>query len=106
VGRQGRRSFKFENMWLQAEGFVEQVKMWWGSYIYEDTSSHVLAQKLKSLKVDLKKWNEVFGSVGMQNEMEKGLCELDMIVEGTPLIEDENIKREEYSRSLEKSIYL
>jgi hypothetical protein len=55
VGRRGRRSFKFENMWLQVKGFVEQVKRWWGSYIYEGTSSHVFAQKLKALKVELKK---------------------------------------------------
>jgi hypothetical protein len=89
-------------------GFVEQLKRWWGSYIYEGTSSHVLAQKLKALKVDLKKWNEeVFGNVGMQKkEMEKGLCELDMIAEERPLSEDETIKKEEYSRSLEQSIYL
>lgn len=26
VGSRGRRSFKFENMWLQAKGFVDQVK--------------------------------------------------------------------------------
>jgi len=68
----------------------------------------VFARKLKALKVDLKKWNkEVFGNVGVQkNEMEKGLSELDMIAEERPLSEEENIKREEYSRSLEMSIYL
>jgi hypothetical protein len=55
VGRQGRGSFKFENMWLQVEGFGEQVKRWWGSYIYEGTPSFVFARKLKALKIDLKK---------------------------------------------------
>jgi hypothetical protein len=67
--------------------------MWWGSYIYEGTSSHVLAQKLKPLKVDLKKWNEVIGNVGTQKkELEKGFCELDMIAEDRQLTEDENMK--------------
>uniref|UniRef100_A0A2N9IN79 DUF3752 domain-containing protein n=1 Tax=Fagus sylvatica TaxID=28930 RepID=A0A2N9IN79_FAGSY len=28
----GRRPFRFENMWLKAEGFVDQVKGWWESY--------------------------------------------------------------------------
>jgi hypothetical protein len=50
VGRQGKGSFKFENMWLQVEGFEEQVKRWWGSYIYEGTSSYVFARKLKSFE--------------------------------------------------------
>jgi hypothetical protein len=53
VERRGSRPFRFENM-LHAEGFVEQVKKW-GSYNYEAKSSYVLAQKLKALKVDLKK---------------------------------------------------
>jgi hypothetical protein len=35
VGSRGSRYFKFENMWLQSEGFVEQVKTWWGSYNYQ-----------------------------------------------------------------------
>jgi hypothetical protein len=106
VGSRGRRSFKFENMWLQAKGFVDQAKTWLRSYIYEGTLSHVLAQKLKALKADLKKWNGVFGNVWKQKEMEKGFCELDMIVEVRSLTEDENLKREEYSSNLERSIYL
>jgi hypothetical protein len=28
VGCRASRSFKFENMWLQSEGFVQKVKMW------------------------------------------------------------------------------
>lgn len=27
--RRGARSFKFENMWLNSEGFVEKVRNWW-----------------------------------------------------------------------------
>jgi hypothetical protein len=51
VGR-GSRYYKFENMWLKSEGFVEQVKTWWVSYSYQGTPSYVLAQKLKALKSD------------------------------------------------------
>jgi hypothetical protein len=64
VGSWSSRHFKFENMWLQSEGFVERVKTWWGSYNYQGVPSCVLAQKLKALKYDLKKWNKVFGNVG------------------------------------------
>jgi hypothetical protein len=37
---------------------VEQVKLWWGSDSFQSFHSYVLAQKLKALKSDLKKWNE------------------------------------------------
>jgi len=51
-GGRGSRYYKFENMWLKYEGFVEQVKTWWVSYSYQGTPSYVLAQKLKALKSD------------------------------------------------------
>jgi hypothetical protein len=41
----GRRPFKFENMWLKAEGFVAHVKQWWDSYVFQGTPSFVLARK-------------------------------------------------------------
>ena len=55
VVRCGRSAFKFENMWLKAEGFVDRVKQWWDGYSFEGSPSFILAQKLKALKADLKK---------------------------------------------------
>jgi hypothetical protein len=67
----GSRPFKFENMWLKAEGFVGKVKQWWDSYSFHGTPSFALACKLKALKKDLKIWNEeVFGKV----ERNRGSC--------------------------------
>jgi len=45
--------------------------------------SYVLANKLKALKTDLKKWNEaVFGDVGKKkNELLEGIRELDLVKE-------------------------
>jgi hypothetical protein len=51
----GSRPFKFENMWLKADGFVGMVKQWWDSYSFQGAPSYVLACKLKALKQDLKK---------------------------------------------------
>ena len=51
----GRRPFRFENMWLKDEGFVERVRSWWDSYHLHGALSFVLANKLKLLKNDLKK---------------------------------------------------
>jgi hypothetical protein len=35
----GSRPFKFENMWLEAEGFVGLGKQWWDSYSFQGTLS-------------------------------------------------------------------
>ncbi|XP_065639159.1 uncharacterized protein LOC112036069 [Quercus suber] len=68
VGR-GRCAFKFENMWLKVEGFVERIKQWWEGYSFVGSPSFVLAQKLKALKEDLKKWNkEEFGDLAFKKK--------------------------------------
>ena len=65
----GRSAFKFENMWLRAEGFLERVKHWWEGYSFLGSPSFVLAQKLKALKEDLKKWNkEEFGDLAFRKK--------------------------------------
>jgi hypothetical protein len=62
-----KMSFKFENMWLKTEGFVDRVKGWWSTYQFTGTPSFVLASKLKALKEDLKLWNKhVFGDVSLK----------------------------------------
>ncbi|KAG5540658.1 hypothetical protein RHGRI_020778 [Rhododendron griersonianum] len=65
--RQGRSPFRFENIWLLSEGFVERVGEWWNSYPVMGKPSFILAKKLKLLKEDLRKWNcEVFGRLEAQ----------------------------------------
>ena len=62
--QKGSRLFRFENMWLKDEGFVDRVRSWWESYQFHGAPSFVLANKLKLLKNDFKRWNvEVFGHV-------------------------------------------
>jgi hypothetical protein len=61
----GRASFKFENMWLKEDGFVERVG-WWSSYQFQGTPSFILAKKLRAFKEDIKTWNRtVFGNIGV-----------------------------------------
>ncbi|RVW41517.1 Transposon TX1 uncharacterized 149 kDa protein [Vitis vinifera] len=60
--RRGPSPFKFENMWLKAEGFQELIKGWWQGIEVSGRPSYRLATKLKGLKQNLKTWNkEVFG---------------------------------------------
>ena len=55
--KRGRSAFKFENMRLKEEGFVERVWHWWNGYRFLCSPSFILARKLKAFKKDLKKWN-------------------------------------------------
>jgi hypothetical protein len=54
----GKRTFKFENMWLKDPNFMNKVHEWWSSYSFRGMPSYVLSQKLKALKEDLKLWNK------------------------------------------------
>ena len=63
----GKSSFKFQNIWLKSEGFVEKVQGWWLGYSFNGSPNRVLARKMKALKEDLKAWNRnVFDDVGLK----------------------------------------
>jgi hypothetical protein len=101
--REEKRHFKFENMWLKFDGFVEQVQRWWESYDFQGLPSYVLAKKLKALKVDLKKWNEeVFGDVG--KELLEGIKELEGLEESQGLMEEEQVRKSDMIMEMEKTL--
>jgi hypothetical protein len=51
-------------MCLKAKGFVDMVKQCWHSNQFLSNRCFILANKLKRLKLDLKRWNkEVFGNI-------------------------------------------
>ncbi|KAG6644345.1 hypothetical protein CIPAW_08G049600 [Carya illinoinensis] len=65
--QEGKRYFKFENMWLKVEGFVDKVRSRRILYYVEGSPSFILAGKLKALKEDLKRWSaEVFRLIDNQ----------------------------------------
>ena len=53
----GKSSFKFENMCLKEEGFVDKVGSWWSSFSFMGSPSFILAKKLRALKGEIKRWN-------------------------------------------------
>ncbi|RVW32476.1 hypothetical protein CK203_081299 [Vitis vinifera] len=62
--KRGMSPFRFENMWLEERGFMDQMKRWWGSLTFIGSFSFVLDVKLRALKGLLKTWNkEVFGVI-------------------------------------------
>jgi hypothetical protein len=101
----GSRYFKFENMWLKSEGFVDRVKQWWDSYHFQGSPSFIVASKLKALKVDLRRWNEeVFGNVGRKKKiLLEELCAFDIIEEERALGDKERMKKAEVLSELERS---
>ncbi|RVW38098.1 hypothetical protein CK203_095113 [Vitis vinifera] len=60
--RTGKNPFRFENMWLRVDGFMDKIKEWWQSYNFRGKPSFVLVKKLQALKYDLKMWNK--GTLG------------------------------------------
>ena len=88
---QGSRPFKFENMWLKVDDFVAKVHQWWNSYQFQGFPSHILANKLKALKSDLRHWNaEEFGNVTVRkNALLAELNGLDVDLDSyIPSVED------------------
>ena len=65
----GKSLFRFENMWLKTEGFVDRVQSWWNRHSFVGTPSFVLAKKSKVLKEDIVQWNRrEFGNVERQKK--------------------------------------
>jgi exonuclease III len=104
----GKRSFKFENMWLKEEGFVDKVHNWWSSYEFNGTPSFVLACKLKALKEDLKKWNkESFGDIHhRKNKCMRDILELDVKEGQEGLSSNDHHLREELKGEVTKLAHL
>jgi ABC-type polar amino acid transport system ATPase subunit len=82
------------------------VQRWWESYVFQGLPSFVLANKLKALKVDLKKWNaEVFGDVGKKkNELLECINELEYFEEARGLVEEERVQKSDMIREVEKTL--
>ena len=67
--KKGRSAFKFENMWLKEEVFVERVRQWRNGYCFSGSQSFIFARKLIALKEEFKKWNkEEFGDLAFRKK--------------------------------------
>jgi hypothetical protein len=77
-----------------------------GSYLFEGLPSFVLANKLQSLKRDLKKWNEeVFGDIGRKKkELLEGIQELDAMAETRGLDQEDKMEKADLLKELENTL--
>jgi len=46
----GNSPFRFENMWLESEGFSDLIKEWWGEVQVPGFASFIVASKLKYIR--------------------------------------------------------
>ena len=95
-------------MWLKDEGFVDRVQSWWESYQSQGVSSFVLANKLKLLKNDLKRWIvEVFGHVEDRiKKLWKDLSVLENIEDSRGISVEEMLEVGRIRNELEKASLL
>lgn len=73
------------------------MKRWWESYYFSDSPSYVLAQKLKALKLDLRRWNkEELGDVNdRKQQLMSCIQDLDGIEETRTLTEAERLIKDQ-----------
>ncbi|XP_030925091.1 uncharacterized protein LOC115952154 [Quercus lobata] len=99
----GKSPFRFENMWLKMDGFVDKVDSWWNHHSFSGTSSYVFAKKLKTLKEDIIQWNrQEFGNVDCKKkELLGALATLDAKDGALGLTETEMFERNEVRSQIE-----
>jgi len=79
----GKSPFRFKNMWLKTDGFVDRVYSWWNRHSFSGTPSYVFVEKLKALKEDMIQWNcREFGNVSCQKKESLGALDLLDVKEG------------------------
>ena len=95
-------------MWFKGEGFTDRVKQWWDLYHVSGSPSSMLVQKLKLLKLDLKRWNvEVFGDVNAKkNEVLSRIQDLDMVEEQRILSSEERSSHQQYKAEYKNLLLL
>ena len=93
---------------MKDEGFLERVSSWWESYLFQGTPSVSLANKLKMLKLDLKRWNvEEFGNIGLRvQNLWKDFNELEVIEDDRVPSVEESREKDRIRGELEKATLL
>ncbi|XP_019242559.1 PREDICTED: uncharacterized protein LOC109222690, partial [Nicotiana attenuata] len=91
--------FKFENWWLQAEGFKERIEEWWNSFFYEGRPDFILVSKLQALKTKLKEWSRTLqGNLALQKaSVLSQLAEIEGIHDQRSLTEEEILSKNSLS---------
>ena len=83
------------------------MSSWWESYLFQGTPSFALANKLKMLKLDLKRWNvEEFNNIGLRVQNLWEFNALEVIEDDKVLSTKENRDKDRICGELEKTTLL
>ncbi|CAN4080374.1 unnamed protein product [Withania somnifera] len=87
--------FKFESWWPEVEGFKDNIKEWWCSFVVEGRAGYILAEKLKMLKVKLKEWSKENKGNWKQrkDKILNQIANRESIQEQRPLTDDEILQK-------------
>ena len=102
--RRGLTPFRFVNMWLKVNGFKELLSGNWGEMQMSGSASIKLVEKLKTLKMLLKKWNkDEFGNVyDRKASTLNAMNSCDSLETSRPLSQEEQnarlVAKEEYKK--------
>ena len=68
--RRGPTPFRFENMWLKAEGLQDLMEGWWQGMSFRGSTGFILSKKLKEIKSLPKAWNrDCFGRLDLNKKL-------------------------------------
>nr|XP_016487802.1 PREDICTED: uncharacterized protein LOC107807866 [Nicotiana tabacum] len=92
---QAKSYFKFENWWLNVEGFDDRIREWWGSFEFSGRPDYILACKLKALKGKLKGWSRSYeGNLGLQkSKLLSKLADFETTQQQRALTEEESVRK-------------
>ncbi|XP_070016488.1 uncharacterized protein LOC142182619 [Nicotiana tabacum] len=92
---QAKSYFKFENWWLNVEGFDDRIRDWWTSFEFSGRPDYILACKLKALKGKLKEWSRVYeGNLGLQkSKLLSQLAGFETTQQLRALTEEESVRK-------------
>jgi len=98
--------FKFENWWLNTEGFSEKISNWWNSFSFYWRPDYILACKMKALKEKLKEWSKIEkGNLQIQrSKLLNKMADLDSLLNKRALTEEEATLKAEIFMEYEELI--
>ena len=73
------RQFRFEAFWTEHPSFMQNIQRWWTqATIRSDNIMYIFQQKLKTIKINLKRWNKnTFGDIFQaKKELEEKMANL------------------------------
>jgi hypothetical protein len=95
--------FRFENFWVEQQGFYDLVKLAWESYVRATSSASTIVTKFKVLQRILKRWSQSLSQLKiLLKQCNEIISVLDKLEENRPLYLKEANLRNIIKKHIEK----